>query len=164
MLVSTPLVFKYLLKDSDQGNYLPWTIASLTLWTMILPKVINSLFRFRRKPKQAVLFSLSHSILTIGVTILTVVYMRTGIVGVFIGRLCAGIVFSIVGYFLLEDWLSVSNFNKVRLKKMLKFSAPLVPSSLAFWVLNSANSFFLLYYFGKVNILDKQQKYTELVF
>ena len=36
MLVSTPLVFKYLLKDSDQGNYLPWTIASLTLWTMIL--------------------------------------------------------------------------------------------------------------------------------
>ena len=152
MLVSTPLVFKYLLKDSDQGNYLPWIIASLTLWTMILPKVINSLFRFRRKPKQAVIFSLSHSILTIGVTILTVVYMRTGIVGVFIGRLCAGIAFSVVGYFILKDWLSFSNFNKVRLKKMLKFSAPLVPSSLAFWVLNSANSFFLLYYFGKAEV------------
>ena len=35
---------------------------------------------------------------------------------------------------------------------MLKFSAPLVPSSLAFWVLNSANSFFLLYYFGKAEV------------
>jgi O-antigen/teichoic acid export membrane protein len=46
MLVSTPLVLKYLLKDSDKGNYLQCIIDYLSLLTMIMPKLIKSLFRF----------------------------------------------------------------------------------------------------------------------
>jgi O-antigen/teichoic acid export membrane protein len=85
-------------------------------------------------------------------SILLVAYYKMGIIGVYIAQLTASGFSFLITLFLMRDWLSPRYFQYARLKEMLVFSLPLVPASVAYWLLNSAGSYFMEYYANKTEI------------
>ncbi len=118
-------------------------LAALTLPTAVLPLVINGWFRLQRRPKPAVTVATSASLLQILLTIACVIWLRLGLAGVFIAQALASLVTSTVAAVILRDWVSPRRFDRERLRAMLRYSLPLVPGGLAFWVVSTADRYFL---------------------
>ena len=75
--------------------------------------------------------------------IVFVVVLEMGLNGVVFGNFLANAVFTVVGFVLVRSNFSFT-FSVRRLKKMLAYGLPLVPSTLSFWLIRSANRFFLV--------------------
>lgn len=145
----TNFICEYLFKIEDTFIYY---IANLNFLVGVLPQISINWFRMRRKPKETVVYTLSLSFLTIALTVYLVLFADLGVLGIFLAMLIANSIMSLISLFLLRGWLSAKYFNKVRLVEMLKFSLPLVPTALAFWMLNSSASFIIESYQGKAEL------------
>lgn len=123
----------------------PWLfiIPSLSVITNAFTTVVGNWFRMRRKALLTVTFNLSFSILTILLTIYFVLYLKKGVIGVFYAALASNILSSVFCIFMLKDWISPAHFSMRRLKEMLRFALPLIPTSLCFWVLTGSAPFIL---------------------
>ena len=107
-----------------------------------------SILRLQRKATTFLKLNISRSILYFILVILFVVGFRQGIVSIFYGQLIAGIFLFVIFFFFMGNskYLSFS-YDKELTKKMLAFSIPLIPASLAMWVLNSSDIFFIKYFY-----------------
>ena len=107
-----------------------------------------SILRLQRKATTFLKLNISRSILYFILVILFVVVFRQGIVGIFYGQLIAGIFLFVIFFFFMGNskYLSFS-YDKGLTKKMLAFSIPLIPASLAMWVLNSSDNLFIKYFY-----------------
>lgn len=130
----------------DQNDSLLFIIPSLSVITNVFTTIVSNWFRMRRKAIQTVIFNLSFSILTIALTVYFVIYLRKGVLGVFYATLISNVLSAILCLFILKSWISIRFFSKKRLKEMLVFSLPLIPTALCFWVINSSSSFILNMY------------------
>jgi len=94
------------------------------------------------KSTQFVTFSLMKFILGISLNIYMVAGLNMGVKGIMVANLVNGVVTSglVVGWSLKQVGLTV---KVALLKKMLKFSLPLVPGGLLMFVLNNGDRFFL---------------------
>lgn len=152
LLAGSPLFAKYLLHIPYEKMRDFWLLACLTLLTNILPAIILNWYRLQRRPVATVLFSLSQSICTIGLTILFVVFLKWHIMGVYAALFLSSSIFSIVALLQIYPWLLFRFLNKVRTREMLHFSFPMIPAALAFWLLNSTDAYFLLYYRNQTEV------------
>ncbi len=107
-----------------------------------------SILRLQRKPISFLKLNISRALLYFILVILFVVVLHKGIASIFYGQLIAGIFLFIIFFFFMGNskYLSI-NFDKKLTKKMLAFSIPLIPGSLAMWVLNSSDNFFIKYFY-----------------
>ena len=107
-----------------------------------------SILRLQRKATAFLKLNISQSILYFILVILFVVVFRQGIVSIFYGQLIAGLFLFVIFFFFIGNskYLSFS-YDKELTKKMLAFSIPLIPASLAMWVLNSSDNFFIKYFY-----------------
>lgn len=152
-MVLSPLVFRYFLKVPLNPQTLwIWLLPSFSLILNILPNMIWNWYRMNRRAISTVVFTLSQSLLTVGLTIVFVVYMQLGVLGVYLALFISGFVFSIIALVQIKHWISWHYFDKILLKEMLRFAIPMIPASLASWLLNSAGSLFLLYYTTKSEV------------
>ena len=115
-------------------------------------KVVNIWFRMRRQPFQAVGFALFVSLVTIGLNILFVVYLHWGLNGAYIAQGSSAFLGFVACVILLGHSIKFRFFDVSRLKEMLVFSLPLLPSSLMYWIMNSTSSYFLNFYSNKAEI------------
>jgi O-antigen/teichoic acid export membrane protein len=152
MILAEPIIIEKLFEIKNDESRTAWFLASAILVTNILPNLINNWFRLQRKPVATILYSLSLSLLTIGLTILFVVYLKWHIIGVFAALVISNLVFSLVAITQLYSWLSIKRFSKHRIKEMLRFSLPMIPAALAFWLLNSTDAYFILYFRDKTEV------------
>lgn len=130
----------------SQSDPLFFIIPSLSVITNVFTTIVSNWFRMRRKAVQTVAFNLSFSILTILLTVYFVVYLKKGVLGVFYATLISNALSSLICLFILKSWISIRFFSLNRLKEMLHFSLPLIPTALCFWVINSSSSFILNMY------------------
>ena len=107
-----------------------------------------SILRLQRKAIAFLKLNISYALLYLCLVILFVVVFHKGIVSIFYGQLIAGIFLFIIFFFLMGNsrYLSL-NYDKELTKKMLAFSIPLIPGSLAMWVLNSSDIFFIKHFY-----------------
>ncbi len=152
MLISCPLASTYLFELPLKKVGLLWTLACGTLIVNILPNILLNWYRLQRKPVSTVWFSISQSLFTIGLTMLFVLYLKMHIVGVYMALFISGFCFSIIALVNLKSWLHVSFFDRTKIRTMLRFSFPLMPAALAYWMLNSTDSYFLLYFTNKTEV------------
>ena len=138
----------YLVKTffPEKGKPIYFILPAITLITNLLPGIINNWYRVHRRPLATVIFSLSQTILTISLSVLFVVVLRWHITGVFAALAISSAVFSLVALQQMNGWLSLTYFSKERLKPMLKYALPFIPAALAYWLLNSTDSYFLAYF------------------
>jgi O-antigen/teichoic acid export membrane protein len=125
-----------------------WFLACATLITNILPSVIWNWYRLNRKPKPTLLFTISQSLLTVTLTIVFVVVLKMGLFGVYLALFTSSLTFSIIALTQIHSWLKVSYFNVKRIKEMLRYSLPMIPAAAAFWLINSAGTYFLRFLKG----------------
>lgn len=146
LLAGSPLFANYLLHVSYPEMRIFWMLACGTLVTNILPAIIWNWYRLHRRPIATVIFSLSQSLCTIGLTILFVVFLKWHITGVYAALFLSSLLFSIIALIQIYPWLLLKYFQKNRIREMLHFSLPMIPAALAFWLLNSTDAYFLLYF------------------
>lgn len=109
-------------------------------------RIANMWFRIRREAVKAVIYSLFISLLIVALNLLLVVKLRWGLYGSFYSQLIGSAAGFIVITVILYKNLSLRYFDLGRLKEMIKFSAPLIPASLAFWFMSSASTYFVNLY------------------
>lgn len=128
---------------STKSYYYLFIIAGANLPFLATHRVLINWFKYRRKPVPTVVFTLTVSLSIILLSIFLVVYLRVGVKGVFIAQLIASFIGAIIVLLTLKTWLPLRYFDRVRLKEMLRFSAPLVPAALSFWALGNAGSYII---------------------
>ncbi|HSK72879.1 MAG TPA: oligosaccharide flippase family protein [Pyrinomonadaceae bacterium] len=118
-------------------------IAALNLPLTVFTTFSANVLRIQRRAAAASVFSLSIALLTIALNVLFVVIIRTGYIGVFYAQLLTSIIAAIWTLILFKDSINPRFFNWHRWKEMFRFSFPLIPGSIAFWVINLSGVYFI---------------------
>jgi O-antigen/teichoic acid export membrane protein len=110
-------------------------IAGINIFFMGLYHFSLDILRYRLEPKKHALCSITYSLVTITTSIFLVLILRHGIIGVFYAQTVSNAL-SFLFALSLGRTSYVFLFSPSILRIMLRFSLPLVPSSLAVYVLN----------------------------
>ena len=104
---------------------------------------LTSLFRVEERSTAFVSASLANILLTIGVTLLLVVALDQGPIGVIVGNFTGTLLVyaALVGY--RREQLGLQ-FDRGLLREMNRFGVPLIPTALFLWVTNFSDRLFLV--------------------
>ncbi len=130
--------------------------VKLSLFTILIvvANLYQSLFsQFSKINNQVKLFALNGMLLTFCTAILNVfflVYLKLGLEGFLISNFLAIFISNVYLSFRIKliSRLKSQSFNLILTKEMLKYSIPLIPNSIALWVSNIANRYFILFFLG----------------
>ena len=118
--------------------------AFVGLWAGMNYEQLTSLFRVEERSVAFVSASLTNILVTVGATLLLVVVLDKGPVGVIVGNFTGTLlVYAIlVGY--RREQLGLQ-FDRHLLREMNRFGIPLVPTALFLWVTNFSDRLFLVH-------------------
>jgi O-antigen/teichoic acid export membrane protein len=122
-----------------------WVVAAafVGLWAQMNYEQLTSLFRVEERSVAYVIASLANIAVTIAATLLLVVALDAGPLGVIVGNFTGTLLVyaALVGY--RREQLGLQ-FDRRLLREMNRFGMPLVPSALFLWVTNFSDRFFLV--------------------
>ncbi len=148
-IVAAPQIAQVLALGPHQENLV--RAAFVGLWAQMNYEQLTSLFRVEERSVAFVLASLANIAITIGATIVLVVFANEHalgvIVGNFTGTLC--VYLALLAY--RREQLGLQ-FDGRLLREMNRFGMPLVPSALALWTLNFSDRFFLAHFKGQTEV------------
>jgi O-antigen/teichoic acid export membrane protein len=118
--------------------------AFVGLWAGMNYEQLTSLFRVEERSTAFVAASLSNVLLTIGATLILVVALDKGPIGVIVGNFTGTLLVyaALVGY--RREQLGLQ-FDRGLLREMNRFGTPLVPTALFLWVTNFSDRLFLVW-------------------
>jgi|JI9StandDraft_1071089.scaffolds.fasta_scaffold05173_7 O-antigen/teichoic acid export membrane protein len=126
------------------SNLYPVVILfAINIFLASTQKLLNMWFRVRRKPLHAVGFNLLISLLTVLLNIWFVLIRKVGIPGIYYSVCITSFVALGITIIVLRKHIAFRFFNYAELRKMIKFSLPLVPTGLIFWVMGAASPYFI---------------------
>ncbi len=129
--------------------YLPWIVA-LTVVFMFY-EIYIQVIRGLGKNKYFVVAGILTSLLTILLSLLFIVWLKKGVLGIFyaniLARFCS-IVIMECKMGILKRYFRY-NFSDIQInREIIKYSLPLLPNALCWWILGSSNRLFLEHYWG----------------
>lgn len=127
---------------SSAENSLLVKIASGTIFFQVGIMVPLALLRAEGSPKKYIAITLTNVLATVFFSIILVVVLRVGVLGVFLANLFGPAIAYLLGLYFTIRRISF-NFSFHWLKEMLSFGVPMVPAGLAMWILNSSDRYFL---------------------
>ncbi|HPD39583.1 MAG TPA: oligosaccharide flippase family protein [Mesotoga infera] len=79
-----------------------------------------------------------------------VAFLRMGVTGYFLAQIIAALASTIIVFMFgsLLRYIRVSSFNKAVLLRLARYSLPLVPNTLGWWIINASDRFVLTYFLG----------------
>ena len=134
-------ISEWLFGDAGSANLV--RASAVALWAQMNYEQMTSLFRVEERPVAFVIASLTNIGLTIGGTVLLVVVLDKGPVGVIVGNFTGTLIVyvALLGY--RREQLGLQ-LDRDLLRRMNRFGMPLVPSALLLWVTNFSDRFFLV--------------------
>jgi O-antigen/teichoic acid export membrane protein len=125
--------------------------AFVGLWAGMNYEQLTSLFRVEERSVAFVSASLANVLLTIGATLLLVVALEQGPIGVIVGNFTGTLLVyvALVGY--RREQLGLQ-FDRALLREMNRFGVPLVPTALFLWVTNFSDRLFLVQLDGTTEV------------
>ena len=113
------------------------------LWAGMNYEQLTSLFRVEERSGAFVTASLANILLTIGATLLLVVALDQGPIGVIVGNFTGTLLVyaALIGY--RREQLGLQ-FDRSLLREMNRFGVPLIPTALFLWVTNFSDRLFLV--------------------
>ncbi|MCZ7589087.1 MAG: oligosaccharide flippase family protein [Gaiella sp.] len=117
--------------------------AGVALWATVNYEQMTSLFRVEERSVAFVSASLANVFITIGLTLLLVVGLEQGALGVIVGNFSGTLIvyLALLGY--RREQLGLQ-FDRGLLREMNRFGVPLVPTALFLWITNFSDRFFLV--------------------
>jgi len=134
-------IAEWLFDDASAANLV--RASAVALWAQLNYMQLTNLFRVEERSVAFVLASLSNVLLTVGATLLLVVALDKGPLGVIVGNFTGTLIvyLALLGYRREQLGLQLS---WPLLRRMNHFGLPLVPSALFLWVTNFSDRFFLV--------------------
>jgi O-antigen/teichoic acid export membrane protein len=117
--------------------------AFVGLWAGMNYEQLTSLFRVEERSVAFVSASLANILLTIGATLLLVVALDKGPIGVIVGNFTGTLIVYVVLIGYRREQLGLE-FDRGLLREMNRFGTPLVPTALFLWVTNFSDRLFLV--------------------
>jgi O-antigen/teichoic acid export membrane protein len=138
--LATPIAH-WLFGDAGSANLV--RASAVALWAQLNYMQLTNLFRVEERSVAFVLASLSNILITVGATLVLVVALDRGPLGVIVGNFTGTLVvyLALLGYRREQLGLQMS---RPLLRQMNHFGLPLVPSALLLWVTNFSDRFFLV--------------------
>lgn len=118
-------------------------LFSINIFLASTQKLLNMWFRVRRQPIHAVSFNLLISLLTVGLNVWFVLVKRTGIPGIYYSVCITSFISLAMSVIILRKYIAIKFIDLGELRKMIRFSLPLVPTGLIFWVMGAATPYFI---------------------
>jgi len=130
-------------------HWLHGQVGPGTLWIVLGFIWVQSIFYITTNQLRYMFMARQFALVTVGATVLSTVagfalvaWLRLGVAGVFIGQALGQAVFSIVALWLARSCYRAV-FDTVLLRRMLRYSVPLVPGTLAFFVMQYVDRYIL---------------------
>ena len=117
--------------------------AFVGLWAGMNYEQLTSLFRVEERSVAFVSASLTNIFLTIGATLLLVVALDKGPIGVIVGNFTGTLVVYLVLVAYRREQLGLQ-FDRKLLHEMNRFGVPLIPTALFLWITNFSDRLFLV--------------------
>ncbi len=117
--------------------------SGVALWATVNYEQLTALFRVEERSTAFVAASLANVLLTIGLTLLLVVVLEQGPLGVIVGNFSGTLMVYLVLLGYRREQLGLE-FDRGLLREMNRFGLPLVPTALFLWVTNFSDRFFLV--------------------
>lgn len=124
-------------------HYIFFQYIAIALLANVFNTYMNTLLRIEQKALLLALFNTLSGLLTVGLTIVFVIYQDMRLEGVFLGIASSQSITGIVAVILLRKWFIPIEFDTKLLKSMLKYSLPAIPAGIAYWVLNNSSGYFI---------------------
>jgi O-antigen/teichoic acid export membrane protein len=117
--------------------------AFVLLWAQMNYEQLTAVFRVEERSTAFVLASLANVLVTVGATVLLVVVLEKGPLGVLVGNLSGTLLVyvALLGY--RREQLGLE-LDSGLLRQMNRFGLPLVPTALFLWLTNFSDRFFLV--------------------
>ncbi len=127
--------------EADAANLI--RASAVALWAQMNYEQLSSLFRVEERSVAFVIASLTNVVLTVTGTVLLVVVLDRGPLGVIVGNFTGTLLvyLALLGY--RREQLGLQ-LDRGLLQRMNQFGMPLVPSALLLWVTNFSDRFFLV--------------------
>jgi O-antigen/teichoic acid export membrane protein len=140
LLLAGPI--SQLLFDSDHRTGLV-RAAFVGLWAQMNYEQLTSLFRVEERSVHFVLATLANLLITVAATVVLVVGLDQGALGVVVGNFTGTLtVYAVL--LLYRRYQLGLEFSRPLLREMNRFGIPLVPSALALWATNFSDRLFLV--------------------
>lgn len=127
--------------------YLPVVLLLLTSsFFPLIQQTVRGLGKARIYAFSGVIYSV---VLLTSTGILLVIY-NLSILALIIAAVLANIIASIYVLYRCNVFLYYESkcINKTKIKDLLRYSMPLIPNTISWWLVNSANKYFIFYYLG----------------
>lgn len=118
-------------------------VTALNLPLTIFTTFTGNVLRIQRRAVATSVFTLVTSLMTIALNIVFVVVLRVGVIGVFYAQIITSAIAVVWTLALFWKLIDFRFFNRQRWKEMFLFSLPLIPGSVAFWVINLSGVYFI---------------------
>ena len=141
LLVFAKPVSDFLFGTTNAANLV--RAAGVALWASVNYEQLTSLFRVEERSVAFVCASLANVFITIGLTLVLVVSLDKGAIGVIVGNFSGTLIvyFALLGF--RREQLGLQ-FDRGLLREMNRFGIPLVPTALFLWITNFSDRFFLV--------------------
>ena len=123
------------------------TVALASVPFSILFASFQNLLKWNYQPGLFAITSVGCLLIQASFVIYFVVFLKLGILGIYVGSLVTFIIFSGVGFWLTRSSYTL-NFSSRRLKELLYFGVPLIPLSLAHYIMTYSDRYFLNHFSG----------------
>ena len=137
----SPEISTWLFGSSDDWELV--AAAFVNIWVNMNYEQLTSLFRLEERSTAFVAASLANIFLTVGVTLVLVVGLETGPIGVIVGNFAGTLLvyLALVGF--RREQLGLQ-FDRRLLRQMNRFGVPLMPTAIFLWVTNFSDRLFLV--------------------
>ena len=121
------------------------------VWAQMNYEQLTALFRVEERSTAYVLASLANIAVTVGATVLLVVGLEKGAIGVIVGSFTGTLVVYLALLAVHREQLGLQ-FSRPLLREMNRFGIPLVPAALALILVNFSDRFFLVHLDGLAEV------------
>jgi O-antigen/teichoic acid export membrane protein len=109
------------------------------LWISMNYDVMGRVYRIERRAKSWVRFTLLNVLLTTVLTLLLVVVLHQGALGLLVGNFTGTAIVYVAVIVARRHTIGFRHFDKPTLRELLVYSMPLMPANIAVWALNLAD-------------------------
>ncbi len=144
MIIFAKDVSVRLVGSESAAGALRFAAAALPL--NVLGVVYMNRLRMERRAWAVTRYALTTSVVTVALTALLVLGFRKGIEGVFLAQLLVALGTAGFVTIQLRDVIHIRYFQLARLRSMLHYAVPLIPTAIAYWVMDVVDRYFLQAY------------------
>jgi O-antigen/teichoic acid export membrane protein len=149
LFLSSEFLSYRILNDAELSHY--FLVSFSSLWFFSLNKIGFNYLKANQQSLKFISYSLVKMLLSIGLNIYFICYLKIGVFGILLSNLISVVVMSVIVVTPLLRQVGFG-FSKVKFLEMLRFGSPLVPAQIGAFIVHLSDRFFLKEYCSMADV------------